>query len=349
MWALKQLYPSSVHAGEECGMSWAPAMPIIPYRGGRLDAVHHLWVPPHCARSWLWPCSCRLAWTANKIPNNFISWWRPNPDDTAPGVSVRVHWTSLSTIHEPFSWEGQSACQKQIKKCLMNIKIVAESPLSLLQILVQQNLNLDVNKEETEAPGKAEGAVQDLEWVLGQDVGLQVRRILFFPTMQDTVQVGPTAPVWSPRVGVSLPLGCQVAFGTNRSAAVSLCPITFAVSPEYLGSRTCSQDRTASSQTTKECCDLSRRNLFSETEPLFHPSAQANPSEHRYLLDSPHPQDFIPTECFNNPRCYPYTIPHPSWHWGMLVRTYCHSSHCSWTSPFTAKISHSLLSPKLDC
>lgn len=77
----------------------------------------------------------------------------------------------------------------------MNIKIVAVSPLSLLQILVQQNLNLDVNKEETEAPGKAEGAVQDLEWVLGQDVGLQVRRILFFPTMQDTVQPGPTVPV----------------------------------------------------------------------------------------------------------------------------------------------------------
>lgn len=39
----------------------------------------------------------------------------------------------------------------------MNIKIVAVLPLSLLQILVQQDLNLDVNKEETEAPGKAEG------------------------------------------------------------------------------------------------------------------------------------------------------------------------------------------------
>lgn len=49
------------------------------------------WVPPQSAQSWPWLCSCRSVWTVNKIPSNFISWQRPNPDDPAPGVSARGH------------------------------------------------------------------------------------------------------------------------------------------------------------------------------------------------------------------------------------------------------------------
>lgn len=52
------------------------------------------WVLPQSAQSQHWLCCCRLIWTANKIPRNFISCQRSNPDNPLPGMSVKDHWVS---------------------------------------------------------------------------------------------------------------------------------------------------------------------------------------------------------------------------------------------------------------
>ena len=172
--------------------------------------------------------------------------------------------------------------------------------------------------------------------------------------------------------GVSLPPGCQVAFGTNHTAAVSSCPghpqKREVCCPSSCSSSLYQHGKPSPSQSAQNIQEaghavrIKQHSTISFLKYKLHRSivtcagATCSPklslySSHRHrpifqssftCLTLPIPWDFIPTECFNSLGYCPYTIPHPSWHQGMLVCTYCHSSHCSWRSPFRVKINHSL-------
>lgn len=111
-------------------------------------------MPPQSAQSMAMLLQILQVWAVSKFPSNFISWWRPNPDNPVPSISVR--WLFFRSYKGASPGEDNQPSRGREKiKCLKNIKkVIAVSTPSLLQMLVQQDLRLE---EETKAPGKAEG------------------------------------------------------------------------------------------------------------------------------------------------------------------------------------------------